>query len=170
MTNWTEWFRSQLKSSAEGFVWAFQQIEPSLHYILPPDPGYLGTWPPARLVWHVTEYERCLVLPSMQQWLGGAIPDGESWDDSDEAWSAAKTRTANELVAAFNRVRQEQIQLLDPLATVDWTSLRTTLWGEKPLSMIVTKTYQHTFEHGDTLLRMGLWWREIEEMNARQAQ
>jgi len=23
----------------------------------------------------------------------------------------------------------------------------------------VTKTYQHTFEHGDTLLRMALWWK-----------
>ena len=31
--------------------------------------------------------------------------------------------------------------------------------------MIVTKTYQHTFEHGDTLLRMGLWWEEFQQMS-----
>src|SRR5512144_2964170 len=112
MTNWTEWFRSQLKSSAEGFVWAFQQIEPSLHYAFAPDPGYMGTWPPARLVWHVTEYERCLALPSMRQWVGDSIPAGDAWIDNDDMWAAAQTQTADQLVAAFNAVRQEQIQLL----------------------------------------------------------
>jgi len=75
MTNWASWFRAQLQSSADGFVWAF-----------------------------------------------------------------------------------EQIAMLEELAQVDWEAPRATLWGDKPLKMIVTKTFQHTFEHGDTLLRMGLWW------------
>jgi hypothetical protein len=49
-------------------------------------------------------------------------------------------------------------RLVDALEQVDWEAPQATLWGDKPLKMIVTKTYQHTFEHGDTLLRMGLWW------------
>ena len=28
MTNWASWFRAQLQSSADGFVWAFEQIAP----------------------------------------------------------------------------------------------------------------------------------------------
>jgi hypothetical protein len=36
-----------------------------------------------------------------------------------------------------------------------------TLWRPRPLSWIVTKTFQHTYEHGDTLLRMVLWWKHI---------
>ena len=31
MTNWASWFRQQLQSSADGFVWAFEQIAPDLH-------------------------------------------------------------------------------------------------------------------------------------------
>lgn len=171
MQNWVEWFRSQLKSSGEGFAWAFQQIEPELHFELPPVPNYMGTWSPARLVWHVTEYERCLVLPSMRQWLGGEMPSGDNiWPDDDATWASAQNRSADALVAAFHAVRQEQIKLLDPLENVDWTAPRQTLWGLKPLSMVVTKTYQHTFEHGDTLLRMSLWWREAEADIARDAQ
>ena len=57
----------------------------------------------------------------------------------------------------------QQIDLLDSLASVDWAETRPTVWGDKPLSLVVTKTYQHTFEHGDTLLRMGLWWKDMAE-------
>ncbi|MDQ2996100.1 MAG: hypothetical protein M3R61_03450 [Chloroflexota bacterium] len=35
MTNWATWFRQQLQSSADGFVWAFEQIAPALHDKLP---------------------------------------------------------------------------------------------------------------------------------------
>jgi hypothetical protein len=106
----------------------------------------------------------------MHQWAGGALVRDYDWSDADEDWAAAQTQTSDELVQKFNAVRQEQIQLLDKLESVDWATLKTTPWGEKPLSLVVTKTYQHTFEHGDTLLRMVMWWREIEEMNAREAQ
>ena len=75
----TAWFRAQLQSSADGFVWAFEQIAPELRDKLPPRPGYLGTWPPIRHVWHVALYERTLVIPSMRQWLGGPPADGAGW-------------------------------------------------------------------------------------------
>jgi hypothetical protein len=42
-----------------------------------------------------------------------------------------------------------QIKLLDDLSAFDWDAPRETIWGMKPLSMVVTKTHQHTFEHGD---------------------
>lgn len=35
------------------------------------------------------------------------------------------------------------------------------------MSMIVTKTFQHTYEHGDTLLRMGIWWESILDEMAK---
>ena len=66
MTDWITWFRYQLRASADGFVWALSQIPVAHHDQLPPKPGYMGTWPPIRHVWHVAEYERCQVIPSMQ--------------------------------------------------------------------------------------------------------
>ncbi|MBI1280549.1 MAG: hypothetical protein GC179_20670 [Anaerolineaceae bacterium] len=168
MTDWVKWFREHLRTSGEGFEWAFSQINPALHKGLPPNPRYLGLWQPARHVWHITEYERCLVIPSMQQWLGGAmLPDDEDiWPDNDEAWQQVQDNIADEFIAAFHDIRQQQINLLDQLVDVDWDTPRETIWGMKPLSMVVTKTYQHTFEHGDTLLRMGLWWEEMARKEA----
>lgn len=161
MTNWVEWFRYQLKASGEGFVWAFSQINPARQCQFPPEPEYFGQWTPARHVWHVTEYERCLALPTMRQWMNEPMPPQDAWTDDDAAWSAAQDRKPEELVAAFRTVRAAQIALLDQLATMDWTTPQETLWGPKPLKMIVTKTYQHTLEHSDTLLRMVVWLENL---------
>jgi len=166
MTEFVPWFRYQLKASADGFEWAFLQIPPALFEQIPPDPGFLGSWPPARHVWHVTEYERCLAIPSMYKWLDGPTPPEDDWPDDDDTWAKVQERGFDELVANFRRVRGQQIDLLDRLAAVDWSEPRETLWGPKPLSMVVTKTFQHTYEHGDTLLRMGLWWEVILEEEA----
>lgn len=161
MTDWASWFRYQLKASADGFEWGLSQIPVRFLDQLPPDPGYLGTWTPARHVWHVTEYEKCLAIPSMYQWVDASKAIEEEWPDDDETWAKVQNRSAEELIANFRRVRQQQIDLLDQLTSVDWSAPRETLWGMKPLSMVVTKTFQHTYEHGDTLLRMSLWWEVI---------
>jgi hypothetical protein len=168
MTDLVVWFHYQLKASADGFEWAFSQIPGSFRESLPPDPEYLGTWPPARHVWHVTEYERCLAIPQMYQWLNGSIPPEGDWHDDDNTWAKVQERGFEELISRFRLVRQQQIKLLDQLKTIDWSTPRETLWGLKPLSMVVTKTFQHTYEHGDTLLRMGLWWEHILEEEARK--
>ena len=169
MTDWITWFRYQLQASADGFVWAFSQIPQSLHRNMPPAPNYLGTWPPARHVWHVTEYEKWLVIPSMKQWLGGSIPPNEAWLDDDETWAKVQNREFEDLTSEFRHIRQQQIELLHLLSNVDWQASQETLWGYKPLSMIVTKTFQHTYEHGDTLLRMGLRWEEILKKEASKS-
>jgi hypothetical protein len=169
MTDWVTWFRYQLQASADAFIWAFSRIPPAFREEVPPDttsmegwpPAYLGTWPPARHVWHITEYERHLAIPAMRLWLDDKKPSGEAWPDDDGAWNAVQDRGLDALADAFRQVRQQQIDLLDQLSGTDWLTPRQTGWGPQPLSMVVTKTFQHTYEHGDTLLRMGLWWAEI---------
>lgn len=157
-TDWPEWFRYQLRASGDGFVWSMRQLSIDRHNLLPPRPGYLGTWPAVRHLWHVTEYERMLTIPSMKQWLGGPKPDNDSWDDSDGAWERVPDKTANHLVEQFQAVRHDQIEMLGQLQVDIWDENLDTLWGQKPLSMVVTKTFQHTYEHSDTVLRMGMWW------------
>src|SRR6185503_291603 len=163
MTDWVTWFRERLRTSGEDFMWAFSRIDPALHKCQPPNPRYLGLWSPARLVWHVTEYERCLVIPSMQQWLGGAMPldDKDVWPDKEAAWESVEERTADQFINAFREVRQQQMVMLYQLVNIEWAAPRAPLCGVKPLSLVVTKTSQHTFEHGDTLLPMALCWEHM---------
>lgn len=168
MTDWVQWFRYQLQASGDGFAWAFEQLPQAYHYQLPPAPKYLGTWPPIRHVWHVTGYERDLVIPSMRQWLGEPLASVDRWQDDDLAFERACQQGLNEILTQFRAVRQQQLDLLNQLTKVDWEAPHETLWGDKPLKMVVTKTYQHIFEHGDTLMRMGLWWEEIEREQVEQ--
>lgn len=32
------------------------------------------------------------------------------------------------------------------------------MWGPVTLRWVVSKTYQHTFEHGSTIMRIALFW------------
>jgi hypothetical protein len=169
MTECAKWFRYQLKATGDGFLWAFEQIEPVLHRQLPPAPHYMGTWSPRRLLWHVTEYERCLAVPSMRQWLNGSIPGEDAWLDDDATWSTVQDRTSGELTENFRAVHHAHMLLVDQLADIDWAALHETIWGSKSLAWVVTKTYQHRLEHGDTLLRMSLRWRDAEENIAQKA-
>jgi hypothetical protein len=169
MTGLVEWFLYQLKASADGFEWAFSRIPSSFREQLPPDPEYLGTWPPARHVWHVTEYERCLVIPNMYKWLNGPLVPESDWHDDDNTWAIVQDRGFDELIAKFRQARKQQIELLDQFTEKDWSSPRETFFGPKPLSWFVSKTFQHTYEHGDTLLRMGLWWEDALEDEARKS-
>jgi hypothetical protein len=160
------WFRNQFQSSGEALVWAFEQIGAGNRHRVPPAADYLGKWAPARHVWHVTEYERYVGLAMMRTWLEEPIREG--WDTSEEAWAYAKKQSPEQFVEAFQQVQQRQLAALDDLAQLAWSSARHTFWGVQPLSMVVTKTLQHRFEHTDTLLRMGLWWEEIEHELSRQ--
>lgn len=170
MTDWLAWFQYQLQASADGFEWAFSQIPGPIHANLPPDPDYLGTWPPARHVWHVTEYERCLAIPYMKLWLNGPVPSAGNWQDDDLTWANLPERGPDALISNFRQVRQQQIKLLDQFKTMDWDTPREIYFGRKPLSWLVTKTFQHTYEHADTLLRMGLWWQDILEEQAGKSE
>jgi len=161
-TDWNTWFHYQLKASADGLEWAFSQIPTRLHHKLLPDPEYFGAWQPARHVWHITEYERCLALPAMRQWLGGPLPPADAREDEDAAWAKVQARDFFSLTAAFRAVRQEQIDLLDQFTPADWTTSIQTGWGPRPLSMVVTKTFQHTYEHADTLLRTVIWLSHLD--------
>ncbi|MCA0457854.1 MAG: hypothetical protein LCI00_28065 [Chloroflexi bacterium] len=168
MTDWVKWSRQYLHTSAEAFEWAFSAIDPAYHQSKPPE-ARLGLWSPARHVWHVTGYERCIAMPTMRQWLGAPpLPDDDRiWPNGDDDWAAVANQPADIYMQAFWDVRNEQIALLDALAVVDWATTRETAWGDKPLTMVITKTYQHTLEHSDSLLKMGLWWKDAIEWLSR---
>jgi hypothetical protein len=152
--NLSDWFRKQLQTSAQGFVWGAEQVPVVRRMVQPPDG--LGEWSAARHIYHLLYYEQTLALPSMQQWLGKACP---VIDEAAEDLAWAQNRAAFEsLEAEFLKVRAEQIALLANFDRSAWQTTRACVWGPVTLQWVVSKTYQHTAEHISDVMRLALFW------------
>ncbi|MGE5264995.1 MAG: DinB family protein [Acidobacteriota bacterium] len=149
----SDWFQNQLRSTADGFIWAAEQMPPERRYIQPP--SKLGGWTAARHVFHMAYYERNVALPSMHQWLGKPRISEDDLD-ADKEWSSG--HTIESLVRTFQVVRNEQIALLTQFDEPVWHETRETGWGTVTLLWVVSKTFQHTAEHTNNVMRMALFW------------
>jgi hypothetical protein len=154
MKNYSEWFREQLQNVADGFVWGTQQVPESRRDASPPKG--LGEWTVARHVYHLWYYEQTIALPSMQQWLGGAIPFLDHKDE-DKHWDKTRESVAV-LLEKFRTVRAEQIALFPQFDNAAWNTTCEAVWGPVSLLWVVSKTYQHTAEHINDVMRIGLFW------------
>jgi len=150
----SEWFSEQLKNSADGFIWATRQV-PEARLQAQPPKG-LGEWTAARHVFHLWYYEQTIAFPSMQQWLGGALPFLEDKNE-DHAWNKSQ-ETVDTLLAKFRLTREEQIKLLPEFDEAAWNEVREAVWGPVKLIWVVSKTYQHTAEHINDVMRIALFW------------
>ena len=92
----------------------------------------------------------------MQQWLDGIIPNLDDTDE-DVDWSNTQ-ETVESLLEKFSIVRAEQISLLPKFDDAAWNATREAVWGPVSLLWVVSKTYQHTAEHINDVMRIGLFW------------
>ena len=152
--NLSQWFHDHLRASAEGFVWGVEQIPVERQLNQPPEG--LGEWSVARHIFHMAFYEQTYALPGMRQWLGASLPDQKGLDE-DVAWDGGR-QEIDHLLVAFQKVRDEQIALLEKYDDLAWNTTRETVWGPVTLAWVVSKTYQHTAEHTSDVMRIGLFW------------
>jgi hypothetical protein len=95
-------------------------------------------------------------LPSMRQWLGGTIPFLDDKDE-DRDWSKSHEKVEG-LLEKFRIVRAEQIALLPNFDDAAWSTTCEAVWGPVTLLWVISKTYQHTAEHINDVMRIGLFW------------
>ena len=153
------WFRQLIQSSTDSFLWAVEQL-PQERYYLAPRPN---RWPIARILYHLLYYEQRIALPSMQQWLDGPLPIVGSMEEDaareEKDWHAGQGHDMATMIADFRTVRAEQLELLTQFNEHAWQETRKAIWGSVSLTWVMTKTYQHTLEHTDEVLRAYLWWK-----------
>ena len=159
----SQWFHELLQASTDGFVWGVEQVPGPRRTMLPP--AGLGEWTAGRHVFHLLSYEQNIALPAMRQWLSAAIPPMDEFDE-EAAWVWEK-RSIEKLVVRFKQVRAEDIAMLSKFDDAAWNSTRETRWGSVTLLWVVSKTYQHTTEHINDVLRIALFW---DRFAARQAE
>lgn len=154
-------FRQHIQSSADGLIYAIEQI-PTGRLFITPHPAF-GAWSAARILFHVTYYERQLVLPQMKIWLHNNTLTLEQleaqWEQEEQVWRAAGSKqNLSSLLTDFRAVRDDQLQLIDLVRESLWAEVKDTVWGQVSLRWVMVKTYQHTLEYTDTLLKMALNW------------
>lgn len=148
----SHWFEYQLRSTLDGLLWAARQLPNERFSALPP--VALGEWSASEHVLHMLDYEKNLALPSMHQWLGDPAPARRATEGNPPRME--------EMLAEFERVRQEEIALLSKFDDETWDRMQNTaFWGEVSLWWLVSKTFQHTLEHTHDILRLVLFWDRI---------
>ncbi|HEY5004317.1 MAG TPA: hypothetical protein VII61_14245, partial [Ktedonobacteraceae bacterium] len=75
--------------------------------------------------------------------------------DEEIAWQQAPNIEMRR--EKFCEGRKAQIALLTQFAPDVWEETRETVWGQVTLRWTVTKTYQHTLEHSNDILKYGLY-------------
>ena len=156
--NTATWFHNQLQSTAEGFVWAVEQVPKNRLFLRPETPA-LGEWPSARHAFHLLHYERTYAIPSMRQWLGDPMPVAGGVNE-DASWQ--KGHELEEVLREFRAIRAEQIALLAQFEDRAWEESRHTFWQQQTLRWILSKTLQHTAEHTHDVLSIALFWDHLQ--------
>lgn len=156
----SQWFHQQLQASTEGFLWAVEQIPQERHSLRPKS----DKWSVARLIYHMVCYDQLIGLPTLHQWVGGPSPlaglTGSAEGDAalEEAkWKNGEGHEVQAMIADLKKLRAEQLALIQQFLEPAWNEERDTIWGSVTLKWTVTKTYQHTLEHTDKILRSYLW-------------
>ena len=150
----------QLEASLHALVWALGLISADLAQRLFEPSG----WSPATHLAHLVLYEERVSVPIIDALLRGedgtaAVHDGgEGWlaresealGASDLAVLAARyQRTRERLIAAVRRFGD--VEFNEPRCAVTTPMFRDI--GLHPAGLVTMKAYQHTWEHGNVILR-----------------
>ena len=162
-------FASLLQASTEALLWAVQQVPEDRLYTVPAKRP--ESWPVARHVLHLHYHEEQVVLPCMRRWLNDehAAPYRTQDMSRIERYKDYQTLAHDEEIvwkrapdialfqAQFRSGRKEQIGLLTQFSPTAWEETRETVWGQVTLRWVITKTYQHTLEHSNDILKHALY-------------
>lgn len=156
--NHASWFKAQLESTEDLFVWAVEQI-PQDQLQQPPE---TGVWPVQQHIQHMYTYEK-LVLPLMEQWLPDAEPTPyetivmmrHMWSEQERHWYK---KEASHWLKEWQKLRKETTRLLKRFDDSAWeTEIETTFWGVRSLLWMYTKSVHHTIKHTESVLKISVF-------------
>jgi hypothetical protein len=156
----------RLRDSLADLEFGLAQAPTRWHHTLPPESAGLwprSTWTVAMNLAHLTIYEESMALRVLRSFEPGFDPAGER-RGGDESWfyNDALALSAEPIEAMLSRLRsarQQQIDLVASLGEGRLNSGVTPLWPEPhhTAGWVVTKTFQHTWEHGNAILQVALF-------------
>lgn len=159
---------ARLEESFETLRWAVGMAPSAWHHRPPPfqRPGGELPWSIAQNLAHMLIYEETAAAPVLEELLAGgdgslAVP---SWRDerfSEERVGFARLsrEPVAELLDRLGRARRRQVDAVRTFSSERFNTKLTSLWGpsgQRP-GWVATKTFQHTWEHGNSILQVALF-------------
>jgi hypothetical protein len=136
------------------------------HALMPGLPDY--AWTVAMNLAHLVVYEEGIAVPILESLASGADgrtlirADNEGWFYNDAV--ALSSEPVAILVTRLQAARSRQVEIVRSFSPVDWNrrwspAFSSGLHGNGPHSpaWIATKSFQHTWEHGNAVLRAALF-------------
>ncbi len=152
----------RLRDSLTDLEFGLEQAPERWHHALPPEVAP-DAWTVAMNLAHLTIYEENVALLLLRSFEPGFKPAGQR-QGGDEAWfyNEALALSAEPIEPALARLRtarQQQIELAESLGEARLNSGVTPLWPDPQhtAGWVATKTFQHTWEHGNAILRVALF-------------
>lgn len=156
----------RLRDSLRTLEWGMDLMPARLHRCIP-DGSASGTWSAVMNLPHLVMHDERIALPVVESLVTGG--DGldvvksfrEDWLTSDAEALAAEPIAA--LRARLRAARARQVALAERFTEEQFNTPMTPGWGDRagtPLKSpgwVLYKTFQHTWEHGDSILRIALF-------------
>ncbi len=122
---------------------------------------YFGSWSAYQILFHLLHYEESAALPNLTLWLEESEQMKRRCGGEKAAYQEALMNklSLQTLLDRFHLVRKKQVDILNKITEAQWTEKRSnTNWGNVTIEFIITKSIQHTLEHGNKILRNVLFW------------
>lgn len=154
----------RLQESLETLLWGISLVPEQWQYEPPPfGRGPERPWSAVMNLAHLVEYEELVAAPVLQELTSGR--DGTRVVSFADAGPFERLREAlsreplERLMARLRAARQAQIAAVRSFTDSSLNSATTPLWGEPVHSAgwVAAKTVQHTWEHGNSIVQVGLF-------------
>ena len=146
----------RLEQSLRDLEWAVSLVPQPLHQRAP-----FGMWSVAMNLAHLAAYEERLAAPSIEALAAGedacalAPSGGEDWFQREA--ETLSRESSERILERLKIARQRQVETLRSFPEEAFNAAVPTLWGLRSPAWVLSKTFQHTWEHGNTILQIVLF-------------
>lgn len=158
---------TRLRESLETVVWAAKLVPADYtHTLLPGSPT--DAWTVTMNIAHLIVYDEGIAIPVLESLVEGENgstkirTDNEAWFYNDAVALAAEPLDA--LLERFTSARMRQIKVAGSFTDADWNRRWSPVFGSgahgngpHSPAWVANKTFQHTWEHGNAVLRAALF-------------
>ena len=160
----------RLERSLADVLYAVSIAPVAWHFRVPaddPDLAWLGSWSVADNLAHLAIYEEQVAAPILVAIAAGhdAANAVNSVLESNyqSLWQELAQSPMDAIASRFSAARMRQVAALSSMSEERFQTLATTLWLDQleaeghSAAWVAAKTFQHTWEHGDSILRIALF-------------